>query len=85
MYCSRTVNFAVCAAAAASEAEDLRPYPESLRLLLTTLAALDWSAPPAFQAKRSDLERGEAILFAYLRGLIGHDLRALRFIRQIGA
>lgn len=71
-------------AAAAGEVEGARPYPESLRALLTTLSSLDWASPPSFHAKRGDLETGEAILLAYLRSLLGHDLRALAFIRQLG-
>ncbi len=62
-----------------------RPYPESLRRLLSTLAVIDWSAPPAFTAKRSDVEQGEALLVSHLQETFGHSLRSLKFIRQLGA
>ena len=61
-----------------------RPYPESLRALLTTLAVIDWSSPPAFTAKRSDIAAGELLLVSYLQETFGHGLRSLKFIRQLG-
>lgn len=70
---------------AAVEIAAKRPYPESLRTLLSTLASIDWAAPPAFNAKKSDVMAGEAMLVAYLQETFGHGLRSLRFIRQLGA
>ena len=70
---------------AAVEIAAKRPYPESLRRLLSTLAVIDWTAPPAFTAKKSDVMAGEALLVAYLQETFGHSLRSLKFIRQIGA
>ena len=71
--------------AAATEIADKRPYPESLRKLLSTLAAMDWASPPVFTAKRSDVTAGEALLVTYLQETFGHGLRSLKFIRQLGA
>ncbi|MBQ8697698.1 MAG: DNA repair protein RecO [Schwartzia sp.] len=71
--------------AAAVEIPDKRPYPETLRRLLSTLAVIDWASPPAFTAKRSDIMAGESLLVAYLQDTFGHGLRSLKFIRQLGA
>ena len=70
---------------AAAQIAGKRPYPESLRALLSTLAVIDWAAPPAFTAKRSDIEAGESLLVSYLQDTFGHGLRSLKFIRQMGA
>ena len=70
---------------AATEIAKKCPYPEGLRTLLSTLATIDWSSPPQFTARRSELENGEAILVAYLQDTFGHPLRSLKFIRQLGA
>ena len=71
--------------AAAVNIAKKRPYPEGLRTLLSTLAVIDWSAPPAFTAKRSEIEAGESLLVSYLQETFGHSLRSLKFIRQLGA
>ena len=71
--------------AASAEIAAKRPYPESLRTLLSTLAVIDWAAPPVFTVKKSDVMAGEAILVAYLQETFGHGLRSLKFIRQLGA
>jgi len=68
---------------AAAEIPVKRPYSQSLRKLLTTLAVIDWEKPPEFTAKRSDVEAGEALLVSYLQETFGHSLRSLKFIRQI--
>ncbi len=73
------------APAASAEIPGKRSYPESLRVLLSTLSTIDWEAPPAFTAKRSDIEAGEALLVSYLQETFGHGLRSLKFIRQLGA
>ena len=70
--------------AAAAEIAAKRPYPESLRRLLSTLSVIDWAAPPVFTAKKSDVMAGEALLVAYLQETFGHGLRSLKFIRQMG-
>lgn len=70
---------------AAIDTAKKRPYPEGLRTLLSTLATIDWAAPPAFTAKKSDVAAGEALLVAYLQETFGHGLRSLKFIRQMGA
>ena len=69
---------------AAAEIAAKRPYPESLRRLLSTLSVIDWAAPPVFTAKKSDVMAGEALLVAYLQETFGHGLRSLKFIRQMG-
>ena len=69
---------------AAAEIADRRPYPETLRALLSTLSVIDWAAPPVFTAKRSDIEAGESLLVSYLQETFGHGLRSLKFIRQLG-
>jgi DNA repair protein RecO (recombination protein O) len=69
---------------AALEIADKRPYPESLRRLLSTLSTMDWASPPAFTAKKSDVMAGESILVSYLQETFGHGLRSLKFIRQLG-
>ena len=69
---------------AAAEIAAKRPYPESLRHLLSTLSVIDWAAPPVFTAKKSDVMAGEALLVAYLQETFGHGLRSLKFIRQMG-
>ena len=71
--------------AAAAEIAAKRPYPESLRRLLSTLSVIDWASPPVFTAKRSDIEAGESLLVSYLQETFGHGLRSLKFIRQLGA
>lgn len=71
--------------AAAAEIAAKRPYPESLRRLLSTLSVIDWTSPPAFTVKRSDIEAGESLLVSYLQETFGHGLRSLKFIRQLGA
>lgn len=70
---------------AAVEIAEKRPYPESLRKLLSILAVIDWDAPPVFTAKKSDVMAGEALLVAHLQETFGHGLRSLKFIRQLGA
>ena len=69
---------------AAAEIAAKRPYPESLRTLLSTLAVIDWASPPVFTVKKSDVMAGEAILVAYLQETFGHTLRSLKFIHQLG-
>ena len=69
---------------AAAEIPTKRPYPESLRTLLSTLAAIDWTSPPKFTAKKSDVTAGENLLVTYLQETFGHGLRSLKFIRQMG-
>lgn len=61
-----------------------RPYPEGLRTLLTKLSTINWAAPPAFTAKKSEITAGESLLVSYLQETFGHGLRSLRFIRQLG-
>ena len=71
--------------AAAVNITKKRPYPEGLRTLLSTLSVIDWSSPPAFTAKRSEIEAGESLLVSHLQETFGHGLRSLKFIRQLGA
>ncbi|MBO6209792.1 MAG: DNA repair protein RecO, partial [Schwartzia sp.] len=69
---------------AAVNIQKKRPYPEGLRTLLSTLSVMDWDSPPAFTAKRSEIEAGESLLVSYLQETFGHGLRSLKFIRQLG-
>ena len=71
--------------AAAVNIAKKRPYPEGLRTLLSTLSVIDWASPPAFTAKRSEIEAGESLLVSHLQETFGHSLRSLRFIRQLSA
>lgn len=60
------------------------PYAASLREFIVQLVKLDWAQPPQFSAKKAALLAAESLLLTYLRSLFGHDLKSLRFIRQLG-
>ena len=61
----------------------LYAYPETTRQLLLTLVSLDWAHPAPFTVKRSDLTQAETILYDDIRQMTGHELKSIKFIRQM--
>ena len=64
--------------------EDAASFSEELRLLLVALEQLDWAQPPALQLRGGTLMAAESLVLAHVQELVGHPLRSLSFLSQLG-
>lgn len=72
---------ALCADDAATDAV---PYPAALRAFLAWLCRFGWQTQETFTVTRQDLLAAEQMLIGYLHSLLGHPLKSLAFIHQLG-
>ena len=64
--------------------EDSAAFSEELRLLLISLEQLDWAHPPSLQLRGGTLMAAESLVLAHVQELVGHPLRSLSFLAQLG-
>jgi len=64
--------------------EDSADFSGELRTLLTGLEQLDWENPPALQLRGGTLMMAESLVLAHVQELVGHPLRSLSFLSQLG-
>ena len=64
--------------------EDSADFSGELRTLLIGLEQLDWENPPALQLRGSTLMGAESLVLAHVQELVGHPLRSLSFLSQLG-
>lgn len=72
-----------CADRLANRKSGLHDYPAPTRELLTTLAAIDFTAPPAFTVRLPALVNAESLLRQSLREILNRRLKSLSFLDQI--
>lgn len=72
---------ALCRTCAAAGA---KPFAAALRALLTDLQHLDWTDPPPMRVRGGALMEAEEIVLAHVQELLGHPLRSLAFLAQLG-
>ncbi len=73
---------AVCHDCAAAEDAS---YPEAVRQLIVTLRDFDWKEETRIQVKTEALLPAEQMLLEHLLAVLGHPLKSLAFIEQMGA
>lgn len=78
---SEQAGGALCAE---DKAPDAVPYPAQLREFLTRIFAYTWQPDVSFMVTRDNLLTAEQILIGYLQRLLGHPLKSLVFIQQLG-
>ena len=59
-------------------------FSEELRVLLVTLEQLNWAHPPVLQLRGATLMAAETLVLAHVQELVGHPLRSLSFLAQLG-
>lgn len=59
------------------------PFPKRVRMLILRLRDLDWKDETPLKITVKDLLEAERILLNHVRNLLGRELNALRFIRQL--
>ncbi len=59
------------------------PFPESVRRLILRLRDLDWKDESPLRITVKDLLEAERLLLNHIHHLLGRELNALRFIRQL--
>ena len=64
--------------------EDSADFSAELRVLLVTLEQLDWQHPPSLQLRGGTLMAAESLVLAHVQELVGHPLRSLSFLAQLG-
>ena len=64
--------------------EDSTDFSAELRALLVTLEQLDWQHPPSLQLRGGTLMAAESLVLAHVQELVGHPLRSLSFLAQLG-
>ena len=64
--------------------EDSAAFSAELRALLVTLEQLDWQYPPSLQLRGGTLMAAESLVLAHVQELVGHPLRSLSFLAQLG-
>ena len=64
--------------------EDSTDFSAELRALLVTLEQLDWQYPPSLQLRGGTLMAAESLVLAHVQELVGHPLRSLSFLAQLG-
>lgn len=64
--------------------EEAAKFSEELRQLLVALETLDWQHPPTLQLRGSVLMAAESIVLTHMQELVGHPLRSLSFLAQLG-
>ena len=72
---------ALCADCRTADATD---FSEELRLLLVALEQLDWANPAPLQLRGGTLMAAESVVLAHVQELVGHPLRSLAFLAQLG-
>ena len=65
-------------------AVDAVPYPAPLREFLARIFAYDWRPDASSTVTRDNLLAAEQMLIGYLQRLLGHPLKSLVFIHQLG-
>ena len=74
---------ALCGKCSAGQ-KNVLSYSRSLQIFFQQLLALAWQEKPNFKVQAQDLMQAEKILLKYLQHLLGHQLKSLTFIQQIG-
>ena len=64
--------------------EDSTDFSAELRALLVTLEQLDWQHPPSLQLRGGTLMAAESLVLVHVQELVGHPLRSLSFLAQLG-
>lgn len=64
--------------------EDSADFSAELRVLLVTLEQLDWQHPPSLQLRGGTLMAAESLVLVHVQELVGHPLRSLSFLAQLG-
>ena len=78
---SEQAGGALCAE---DRAVDAVPYPAPLREFLARIFAYDWRPDASSTVTRDNLLAAEQMLIGYLQRLLGHPLKSLVFIHQLG-
>ena len=63
---------------------DATAFSEELRRLLVGLENFDWEKPASLQLRGGTLMAAESIVLAHVQELVGHPLRSLTFLAQLG-
>ena len=64
--------------------EDSTDFSAELRALLVTLEQLDWQHPASLQLRGGTLMAAESLVLTHVQELVGHPLRSLSFLAQLG-
>ena len=64
--------------------EDSADFSAELRALLVTLEQLDWQHPASLQLRGGTLMAAESLVLTHVQELVGHPLRSLSFLAQLG-
>ena len=72
---------ALCAACRSADAVD---FSQEMRQLLVGLEKFDWEHPAPIQLRGKALMAAESLVLLHVRELVGHPLRSLTFLSQLG-
>ena len=72
---------ALCAACRSADTVD---FSQEMRQLLVGLEKFDWEHPAPIQLRGKALMAAESLVLLHVRELVGHPLRSLTFLSQLG-
>ena len=64
--------------------EGLQPFPEELRRTILTLRDFDWNFGGLLKLQGALVMQAEQITISHLQNLLGHPLKSMEFISQLG-